>query len=78
MVTALLVALIESYENRNHDFGPLDPKVGTMDGKAKPERALTIEEMNEIIAAGWAGEIDAGLAAEMPDETPQAGLELDQ
>ena len=62
---------IRDDNDRNHDFDPPDPKVGTMDGKAKPERALTIDEMNEIIAAGWAGEIDDSPAAEMPDETPR-------
>jgi len=31
--------------------------IHTLDGKVYLEQPMTIEEMNEIIAAGWAGEL---------------------
>ncbi len=36
--------------------GTIDGFFHVLDGKVKMEKPLTIEEMNEIAAAGWAGE----------------------
>jgi hypothetical protein len=38
--------------------GTIDSFFHVLDGKVKMEKPLTIEEMNEIAAAGWAGERD--------------------
>ncbi len=38
--------------------GTIDSFFHVLDGKVKMEKPLTIEEMNEIAAAGWAGELD--------------------
>jgi len=35
---------------------PIDRFIHSLDGKIKLEKPLTIDAMNEIIAAGWAGE----------------------
>jgi bifunctional DNA-binding transcriptional regulator/antitoxin component of YhaV-PrlF toxin-antitoxin module len=35
-----------------HDF------FGSLAGKVKLEKPMTIEEMNEMAAAGWAGQLD--------------------
>lgn len=38
--------------------GTIEDFFGLLEGKVKLEKPVTIEEMNEIIAAGWAGELD--------------------
>jgi bifunctional DNA-binding transcriptional regulator/antitoxin component of YhaV-PrlF toxin-antitoxin module len=38
--------------------GTIDGFIGLLAGKSKLKRPITIEEMNEIAAAGWAGEFD--------------------
>jgi len=38
--------------------GTIDGFFHALDGKVKLKKALTIEEMNEIAAAGWAGQLD--------------------
>jgi len=38
--------------------GTIDGFFHALDGKAKLQKPLTIEEMNEIAAAGWAGQLD--------------------
>jgi len=35
----------------------IDRFIHSLDGKVKLEKPLSIEAMNEIIAAGWAGEL---------------------
>lgn len=40
--------------------GTIDNFLHVLDGKVKMKKPLTIEEMNEITAAGWAGELDNG------------------
>ncbi len=37
--------------------GTIDGFIHALDGKVKLKRPLSIEEMNDIIAAGWAGEL---------------------
>lgn len=37
--------------------GTIDGFLHALDGKVKLKKPLTIEEMNDIIAAGWAGEL---------------------
>lgn len=37
--------------------GTIDGFIHALDGKVKLKKPLSIEEMNEIIAAGWAGEL---------------------
>lgn len=37
--------------------GSIDGFLHALDGKVKLEKPLTIEEMNEIAAAGWAGRL---------------------
>jgi len=37
--------------------GGIDHFLHVLDGKVKLEKPLTIEEMNEIAAAGWAGQL---------------------
>ena len=37
--------------------GSIDGFLHVLDGKVKLEKPLTIEEMNEIAAAGWAGRL---------------------
>ncbi|WP_336967638.1 AbrB/MazE/SpoVT family DNA-binding domain-containing protein [Sphingobium aromaticiconvertens] len=39
--------------------GTIDGFLHALDGKVKLKKPLTIEEMNEIAAAGWAGELDS-------------------
>ncbi len=38
--------------------GTIDDFFHALDGKVKLKKPLTIEKMNEIAAAGWAGELD--------------------
>ncbi len=38
--------------------GTIDDFLGILDGKVKLNKPLSIEEMNRIAAAGWAGELD--------------------
>jgi antitoxin component of MazEF toxin-antitoxin module len=38
--------------------GAIDDFFSVLDGKVRLEKPLTIEEMNEIAAAGWAGQLD--------------------
>ncbi|MDN5844102.1 MAG: AbrB/MazE/SpoVT family DNA-binding domain-containing protein [Alcaligenaceae bacterium] len=38
--------------------GTIDSFFHALDGKVKLQKPLTIEEMNEIAAAGWAGQLD--------------------
>lgn len=38
--------------------GTIDRFFHALDGKIRTERPLTVEEMNEIAAAGWAGELN--------------------
>ncbi len=38
--------------------GSIDGFLHALDGKVKLERPLSIEEMDRIAAAGWAGELD--------------------
>lgn len=38
--------------------GTMDAFFHALDGKVKLKKPLTIEDMNEIAAAGWAGELD--------------------
>ncbi|WP_050455892.1 AbrB/MazE/SpoVT family DNA-binding domain-containing protein [Candidatus Burkholderia verschuerenii] len=38
--------------------GTIDGFLHAIDGKVKPKKPLSIEEMNNIAAAGWAGELD--------------------
>lgn len=38
--------------------GTIDDFFHALDGKVKLQKPLTIEEMNEIAAAGWAGQLD--------------------
>ncbi|MCL2523351.1 MAG: AbrB/MazE/SpoVT family DNA-binding domain-containing protein [Betaproteobacteria bacterium] len=38
--------------------GTIDGFIGLLAGKVKMEKPLTIEEMNDIAAAGWAGELN--------------------
>lgn len=38
--------------------GRIDGFFHALDGKSRLEKPLTIEEMNRIAAAGWAGELD--------------------
>ena len=38
--------------------GTIDGFFHALDGKAKLQKPLTIEDMNEIAAAGWAGQRD--------------------
>lgn len=40
--------------------GSIDGFVHALDGKLKLPKPLGIEEMNDIIAAGWAGELEGG------------------
>ncbi|NNM52482.1 MAG: AbrB/MazE/SpoVT family DNA-binding domain-containing protein, partial [Pseudomonadales bacterium] len=37
--------------------GTIDGFIHALDGKVKLKKPLSIEEMNDIIAAGWAGEL---------------------
>lgn len=37
--------------------GTIDGFIHALDGKVKLKEPLSIEEMNDIIAAGWAGEL---------------------
>lgn len=37
--------------------GTIDGFIHALDGKLKLKEPLSIEEMNDIIAAGWAGEL---------------------
>lgn len=37
--------------------GTIDGFLHALDGKVKLKKPLSIEEMNEITAAGWAGEL---------------------
>lgn len=36
----------------------IDGFIHALDGKVKLKKPLSIEEMNDIITAGWAGELD--------------------
>jgi len=38
--------------------GTIDDFLGSLDGMVKLKQPLSIEEMNRIAAAGWAGELD--------------------
>lgn len=38
--------------------GSIDGFFHSLDGKVKLQKPLTIEEMNDIAAAGWAGQLD--------------------
>ena len=38
--------------------GTIDGFFHALDGRVRLEKPLTIEEMNEIAAAGWAGQLD--------------------
>ncbi|GEC17674.1 AbrB/MazE/SpoVT family DNA-binding domain-containing protein [Nitrobacter winogradskyi] len=38
--------------------GSIDAFIGALEGKIKLKKPMTIEEMNRIAAAGWAGELD--------------------
>jgi antitoxin PrlF len=38
--------------------GTIDGFLHALDGKVKVKKPLTIDEMNEIVAAGWAGQLD--------------------
>ncbi len=38
--------------------GSIDGFFHSLDGKVKLQKSLTIEEMNDIAAAGWAGQLD--------------------
>ncbi|HFH3086220.1 TPA: AbrB/MazE/SpoVT family DNA-binding domain-containing protein [Pseudomonas aeruginosa] len=38
--------------------GTIDGFLHALDGKVKMKKPLTIEEMNDIAAAGWAGQLD--------------------
>ncbi|MDR0379964.1 MAG: AbrB/MazE/SpoVT family DNA-binding domain-containing protein [Candidatus Accumulibacter sp.] len=38
--------------------GAIDGFFHALDGKAQMKKPLTIEEMNDIAAAGWAGRLD--------------------
>ena len=38
--------------------GTMDAFFHALDGKVKLTKPVTIEEMNEVIAAGWAGQLD--------------------
>ncbi|WCF29583.1 AbrB/MazE/SpoVT family DNA-binding domain-containing protein [Xylella fastidiosa] len=38
--------------------GTIDGFVHALDGKVKMKKPLTIEEMNDIAAAGWAGQLN--------------------
>lgn len=37
--------------------GTIDGFIHALDGKVKLEKPISIDEMNDIIAAGWAGEL---------------------
>lgn len=37
--------------------GTIDDFLHALNGKVKPKKSLSIEEMNDIIAVGWAGEL---------------------
>lgn len=37
--------------------GTIDDFLHALDGKVKLKKALTLEEMNDIAAAGWAGQL---------------------
>ena len=39
--------------------GTIDDFFHVLDGKVKMKKPLTIEEMNEIAAAGWSGGLDS-------------------
>ncbi len=38
--------------------GTIDDFLHSLDGKLKLKKPISIEEMNEIAAAGWAGQLD--------------------
>lgn len=38
--------------------GTIDGFLHALDGKVKMKKPLTIDEMNKIAAAGWAGQLD--------------------
>jgi hypothetical protein len=38
-------------------MGTIDGFIHALDSKAKPGTPMSIEDMNEIAAAGWAGEL---------------------
>ena len=38
--------------------GTIDDFVHSLDGKLKLRKSLSIEDINRITAAGWAGELD--------------------
>lgn len=38
--------------------GSIDDFLQSLDGKARPEKPLSIEDINRIAAAGWAGDWD--------------------
>lgn len=40
-----------------HQIGTIDDFLHSLDGKVKLKKALSIEDMNEIAAAGWAGQL---------------------
>ena len=40
--------------------GTIDDFLHSLDGKVKPGKPLSIEDINRIAAAGWAGELDQG------------------
>jgi len=40
--------------------GTIDDFINSLDGKIDRTETLSIEDMNEIAAAGWAGELDRG------------------
>lgn len=39
-------------------MGTIDGFLHALDGKVKLKKPLTIEDMNDIAAAGWAGKLD--------------------
>jgi antitoxin PrlF len=39
-------------------IGTIDGFLHALDGKVKMKKPLSIEEMNDIAAAGWAGQLD--------------------
>jgi antitoxin PrlF len=38
--------------------GTIDDFLNSLDGKMEPKEPLSIEDMNRIAAAGWAGDLD--------------------
>lgn len=58
---AELIELASDREDQARPTGTIDGFFHALDGKAKPETHMSIEDMGEIAAAGWAGALDSSV-----------------